>query len=154
MFVDRAPPPRTLPAMVSTAAAVVTAEYTGRSRLIEDEARPISTSYRFRVVETVKRHAALPFDGQEVEVELHGGDKEHATYIERTRVADTRALERNHTYVLFLVWNPTQKKLQLGWGPSIYDVSGGYVRSVDTRELQHDGKAAGTFLAELRMARK
>jgi hypothetical protein len=94
-YVDHVPGPQTVPEMVSAAAAVVVAEYTGRSRLIDDAARPIMTSYTFRLVETIKRHGALPLDGDEIEVELHGGDKEHATYIERTRVAETRALTKN-----------------------------------------------------------
>jgi hypothetical protein len=154
-YVDHAPAPRTVPEMVSAAAAVVVAEYTGRSRLIEENAaHPIMTSYTFRLVETVKRHGALPLDGDEMEVELHGGDKEHATYIERTRVAETRALKKNHTYVLFFAWNLIQNKLQLAWGPSLYDVAEGYVRSVDVLTLEHDGKTAAAFLAELRTAQK
>jgi hypothetical protein len=154
-YVDHAPPPKTVPEMVSGAAAVVIAEYTGRSRLIEENAaHPIMTSYTFRLVETVKRHGALPLDGDEMEVELHGGDKEHATYIERTRMAETRALKKNHTYVLFFAWNLIQNKLQLAWGPSLYDVAEGYVRSVDVLTLEHDGTSAAAFLAELRRARK
>jgi hypothetical protein len=154
-YVDHAPAPETVPEMVSAAAAVVVAEYTGQSRLIEENAaHPIMTSYTFRLVETIKRHGALPLDGDEMEVELHGGDKEHATYIERTRVAETRALQKNHTYVLFFAWNLIQNKLQLAWGPSLYDVAEGYVRSVNARALQHDGKTSAAFLAELRMAMK
>jgi hypothetical protein len=154
-YVDHAPAPETVPEMVSAAAAVVVAEYRGQSRLIEENAaHPIMTSYTFRLVETIKRHGALPLDGDDMEVELHGGDKEHATYIERTRVAETRALKKNHTYVLFFAWNLSQNKLVLAWGPSIYDVAEGYVRSVNARALQHDGKTSAAFLAELRTARK
>ena len=154
-YVDHAPAPETVPEMVSAAAAVVVAEYTGQSRLIEENAaHPIMTSYTFRLVETIKRQGALPLDGDEMEVELHGGDKEQATYIERTRVADTRALKKNHTYVLFFAWNLIQNKLQLAWGPSLYDVAEGYVRSVNARALQHDGNTSAAFLAELRMATK
>jgi hypothetical protein len=153
-YLDHAPAPKTAPEMVSLAAVVV-AEYTGRSRLIEETAaHPIMTSYTFRLVETIKRHGALPLDGDDMEVELHGGDKAHATYIERTRVAETRALKKNHTYVLFFAWNLSQNKLVLAWGPSIYDVAEGYVRSVNARALQHDGKTSAAFLAELRTARK
>jgi hypothetical protein len=154
-YVDHAPAPRTVPEMVSAAAAVVVAEYTGQSRLIEENAaHPIMTSYTFRLLETIKRHGALALDGDEMEVELHGGDKEQATYIERTRVAETRALTKNHMYVLFFAWNLIQNKLQLAWGPSLYDVAEGYVRSVDVLTLEHDGKTAAAFLAELRMATK
>jgi hypothetical protein len=82
-YVDHAPAPKTVPDMVSAAAAVVVAEYTGRSRLIEeDAAHPIMTSYTFRLVETIKRHGALPLDGDEMEVELHWG-RQGASHLHR-----------------------------------------------------------------------
>jgi hypothetical protein len=45
-YVDHAPAPETVPEMVSAAAAVVVAEYTGQSRLIEENAaHPILHSW-------------------------------------------------------------------------------------------------------------
>jgi hypothetical protein len=69
-------------------------------------------------------------------------------------VAETRTLKTNHTYFLFFAWNVILNKLQLAWGPSLYDVAEGYVRSVDVLTLEHDGTTAAASLAELRMATK
>jgi hypothetical protein len=102
----------------------------------DDGFAPPRTVYTFRVIETIKRHGALALDGDDMEVELPGGDIERATHIERLRVPHSRPIQRNHTYVIFFSWNLIQNKLYVdprrrGFGGSLVSLERGRKIRVD-----------------------
>jgi len=155
MFVDGERVPPTPAEMLRDADGVIVARYTGKSRLIDKGATgDFSTNYTFEITETLKPNRLLPTAGAPVDINLPGGDKEFATYVERIRVAHTEPLYSSHTYVVFLSRNTVRPELYVSWNMrSLFDITGGVVKPIDLEDRRQEGLSAGVFLEALRKAR-
>ena len=138
VFVSYVKPPDTVEEMVSASAAVVVAEWTGRSRLvvkgISDDGIPVAkiTAYTFRILDTLKLDPLLPFAGDEIEFRVLGGEEELPTLVERTKNLDALDFLPNHRYLMFI--GLTVNELYLKWGPlGMYDVTSPTVTSLSRR---------------------
>ena len=137
--------------MVRVADAVVVARYTGRSQLVTSPGVDC-TKFAFEIMEIVK--GVLPtVVGDELQVQMIGGDREFSDHIRRTRVAETEPLRRGREDVMFLRFNPVKNDFGLAWASAgLYDVTAGKIRAVERGIPRHDGESTAVFLEALRNA--
>jgi hypothetical protein len=148
-------PPSTAAEMANAAVAVVVAKHTGNARLVETliPGGPtlLSTAHAFELVEIIKYDSLLPPFGKPFDIIVPGGDKELPTRILRSKMAETEAINRHGTYVIFLRWNEVANKMELAWDHAgLQEVTTNTVRSASRSHSRHSGKTKDAFLEELR----
>ena len=161
LFVSYRKPPDTVAEMVSTATAVVVAEWTGQSRPVEEAVSgggippPNVTAYNFRLLNIVKLDPLLPCVGGEIEFNVMGGEKESTTHVERTKNRSALDFMAHHRYVIFIGRDSRANKLYLRWGPlGVYDVTNRSVASLSPSWRRHNGTDANSFLSAVKSAAK
>lgn len=157
MILDGMLPSTSVDEMTARATAVIVATYTGKSQLKERQfsgsiAR--STAYTFQIQDIPKLHQYLPFVGNEIVLEMPGGDKEFPTYILREKDRDMiDSFKRERTYLIFLGWNEYLEQFvpQYGSG-ALFDVTDGELIAIHHKGRNFDHTPAAGFVAAVRAA--